>query len=496
MGVIQKEGLKSSVVNYAGIIIGALSSLFIYPLDWEIYGNIQYWLGTSTLLIPLLRLGSISLIVKFYPYFRKNKIPGFLSLILIITFGTMLVMTGFLFSVKYLVTQFSEIETLRNFFEDSSFYPVYILSVLLILASILKQQSSNFRRIVIPEILTTFTIKLIIPSLVILSFYGFLDIDGVFNALVAYNLVVIFFLFLYSWKLGAIDINWSVGKKLGAGLKKDLRKYWIFGGLNYFGSIVAYKIDAVMIGNILNKTMVGYYSIYLFLASVLEIPFRSFNRISGPIISQAFEKNQLDVVEDIYKKSSKNLMVGGLLVFGGIWLNLDYLYEIMRNGQDVAGYKYIFLFLGLAKLFDTLTSVNNLILVYSKWYRYNLLFLMLLAVSNVTLNIFLINAYGIMGAGYATAISIFTFNLVKSIFIYSKFKMHPFDKKSYLQLLILVIILGIEPYINLDFHPVISVIITSVVFAMTFLCFVWFSKMSEEINKTIKKLVKKIGVNL
>lgn len=484
------------MVNYVGIVIGALSTLFIYPLDWDIYGNIQYWMSTAVLLIPVLRLGSTSLINKYFPHFKEKGIKGFFSLILLITLGTMLMMSTLLLALKFAVPYFSSSKTLNNFFEDSSFYPVYILSVLFISASILQQQSSNFKRIVIPEILTTFSLKLVLPSLVILSFYKVLDLDGVFYGLVIYNLLVILFLLIYAKKLGALDINWTVRKNISRKLKTDLRKYWIFGGLNYFGTILAYKIDAVMIGNLLNKTMVGYYSTYLFLASVLEIPFRSFNRISGPIISRAFENNQLDLIEDIYKKSSRNLMVTGLLVFGGIWLNMDYLFEIMKNGEDISMYKNIFLFLGLAKLFDTLTSVNNLILIYSKWYRYNLIFLLLLGTSNIILNIFFIKEFGIIGAGYATTISIFAFNLVKSLFIYRKFKMHPFSKKSYLQLLVLIAILSIEPLFNLEFHPVISLVITSFGFGICFLSFVWFSRMSEEINSTIKGFAKKIGLNL
>lgn len=453
-------------------------------------------MATAVMLIPVLRLGSTSLINKYFPYFKERGIAGFFSLILLITLSTMLGMSILLFTVKYFVSSFSDNENLTNFFEDSSFYPVYILSVLLIFASLLQQQSSNFKRIVVPEILTTFSLKLILPSLVILSFYNFLDIDGVFRALVVYNVLVILFLLIYAKKLGALDLDGSVLKKLTPSLKTDLRKYWIFGGLNYFGTILAYKIDAVMIGNILSKTMVGYYSTYLFLASVLEIPFRSFNRISGPIISQAFEKNQLDLIEDIYKKSSKNLMVSGLLVFGGIWLNLDYLFEIMTNGEDIKMYKYIFLLLGLSKLFDTLTSVNNLILIYSKWYKYNLYFLLLLGSSNIFLNIYFINEFGIIGAAYATAISIFAFNTVKSLFIYIKFKMHPFTKKSYLQLIVLLLILALEPIVNLDFHPILAVVITSISFAICFLCFVWFSKMSEEINSSISKLAQRIGLKL
>lgn len=74
--------------------------------------------------------------------------------------------------------------------------------------------------------------------------------------------------------------------------------------------------------------------------------------------------------------------------------------------------------------------------------------------------------------------------------------MHPFTKKSYLQLIALLLILALEPIVNLDFHPILAVVITSISFAICFLSFVWFSKMSEEINSSIRKLAQRLGLKL
>src|SRR5690554_3115554 len=57
--------------------------MFIYPLDWELYGEIQFSLSTAILLSAFFSLGSHSLANKYFPYFESTKTKGFLSLLFI-----------------------------------------------------------------------------------------------------------------------------------------------------------------------------------------------------------------------------------------------------------------------------------------------------------------------------------------------------------------------------------------------------------------------------
>src|SRR5690554_7548122 len=57
--------------------------MFIYPLDWELYGEIQFSLSTAILLSAFFSLGSHSLVNKYFPYFQSTQTKGFLGLLFI-----------------------------------------------------------------------------------------------------------------------------------------------------------------------------------------------------------------------------------------------------------------------------------------------------------------------------------------------------------------------------------------------------------------------------
>jgi O-antigen/teichoic acid export membrane protein len=108
---------------------------------------------------------------------------------------------------------------------------------------------------------------------------------------------------------------------------------------------------------------------------------------------------------------------------------MDEIFEIIPNGERYKSGKIVILLLGLAKLFDMLTSINEYIIAYSKHFRYNLYFLLVLAVVNVVANLTLIPQFELAGAALATLLSVVLFNIFKTYFVYAKFKIHPFQRK-------------------------------------------------------------------
>lgn len=83
--------------------------------------------------------------------------------------------------------------------------------------------------------------------------------------------------------------------------------------------------------------------------------------------------------------------------------------------------------LGSAILFDLATGFNGNIISMSKYYRYNIVFMIFLAVLTIGLNYYFLQhtGLGIAGVALATAISLTLYNIVKISFNYYKFKVHP-----------------------------------------------------------------------
>ena len=76
MGIVRRQGAKHSLVQYIGVAVGAVSTLFIYPLNQELYGFAQFLIGTSLMLYPLFNLGLNTLLLKYYPRFASTVQSG------------------------------------------------------------------------------------------------------------------------------------------------------------------------------------------------------------------------------------------------------------------------------------------------------------------------------------------------------------------------------------------------------------------------------------
>ena len=85
-------------------------------------------------------------------------------------------------------------------------------------------------------------------------------------------------------------------------------------------------------------------------------------------------------------------------------------------------------------------GLNSQIIIYSKFYKFNISALLFLAFFNVINNYLFIAVFnfGIEGAALASLMSILLYNLIKIIFIYKKLNLIPFDS-SYFKLLLIQI---------------------------------------------------------
>ncbi|WP_165779215.1 lipopolysaccharide biosynthesis protein [Brumimicrobium salinarum] len=492
MGIVQRQSLKNSIVNYLGIGIGGLSTMFIYPLDWDLYGEIQFILSTSILLSSLFAMGSHTLVNKYFPYFKANKIKGFLSLLFIYSSVNILIVSILLFLFKEPFTTAISLGGFDVNKIERNLFVIFPLGILFVYFAILRAQSFNYARIVVPDVISNFSLKLLIPILVILSYFSIINDQQVGWILIIYNFLIIVLLLKYIHSLGGLDFKWNVIKKVAFGKHVEMIRYMIYGAMNHVGNILVYKIDIVMIGLLLSTTKVGYYSIFLFLSVVIEVPTKAIFQITGPIISKSFETNQLLEIRKLYKNSSINLYLIGVVLFSIIWLNINTFFTIMTNGEDLIIYKTVFLLLAFTKLVDMVTSINFHIISYSKYFRANTLFIAILAVSNILFNYYLINKYDIIGAALATGISMLLFNLMKTIFVFIQFKMHPFRK----ELLLLTLFLIGATLLPILFEGIFNSIFFSLIISIGFvilLIFVAFKlNISLELNNFIKKYRDKL----
>jgi O-antigen/teichoic acid export membrane protein len=436
MGIIARQSSKKTIISFVGVLIGAISILFIYPNDKETYGLALFLFSMSNLLMIIISLGSHGLIIKYYPVFEKMKRAGFISLILMVVIFCVLLMSGLLYLLKPFFYKLLELLDFRLEQIKDNATAIYLLTILLVFIQIILNQASNFKRIVIPSILFELSYKIALPILILLVFLGRMNKDEFIIYYIIFFALVLLSLIFYLKSIGGLKFEKPAIGKLSKGLRKEMLVYMLFSGLNQIGANIVARIDTIMVATLISLTDTGIYGILLFMANVIDIPVRSINQIAGPVISSSMEHGDRENVSDVYKKSSINALITGLFIFLVMWAVLNNILQLMPKNEELLGYTNVFLFLGFGKLFDMTFSTNTHIIIYSKYYKYNLFFVLFLGGINLVLNYLLIQKYGMVGAAMATAISLVLYNVIKLFFIRIKLKYWPFTIETVKLLLV------------------------------------------------------------
>jgi len=450
MGIIQRQSIKQSIVNYLAVAIGFVN-VFIYTTTFTTsqLGFYQVLMSTAAMIVPFVQLGSNNLNIRYFPQFKNedNKHNGFLFLVLIYPF------IGFLL---FLIIAFIFKDTIVGWYiEDNAAYVHYFhygvyLVLILSVISVLGTYSSNFKRIVVPAIFNNLLVKIAVPLLAILFYFEYLSFEGFIQAVVVLFMVVLLLLLGYVNWLGQLHLKPNF-KLLNKGILAEMVNFQGYTLLVGMGSILATRIDLFMVATLLGWSYGGVYSIVLIISQVIEIPKQAIASIINPIISEAWKKNDLAHIDELYKKSALNQLIAGIFIFIGIWLSIDDLFSLIPNGEDYRSGKMVILILGIAKLVDMAAGVNGIIITYSKYFRFNFYAILVLAVLNVVNNYLLIPIYELNGAALATLFSVFIFNLVKLIYLKMKIGLQPFTWKT-----LWVIVIGLVSYFVVTLIPTVE----------------------------------------
>lgn len=484
VGVIKRQSLKNSIVNYVGLGIGAISTLFIYSLDTETYGLAQFLLKMGALLVPFATLGIISLTIRFFPEFtaRDGSPARFLGLLLL---GLTVTLSSFFLFTHFFEAQIYALLGRLNFnielYESYGRYG-FLLCILISLILFFEAYIRNYNRITIQAILTNLLPKVALPTIFLLLVFDRLDKLQFVQGILFYHLLTLFGLIFYLYRLRGLRVQWP-GKSLDAPLARQMLSYASFGILGTLGISLAVQIDAIMVPSLIDTRSNGIYMIAAFIAGAIEIPYKAINAIAAPIISKAWKRKDMPEIAAIYKKSSNNLVAAGLLLFVLIWISLDDLFLLTPNPDELVLGKQVVLFLGLAKIVDMFTSVNGSIISFSRYYRFMLLALILMAILNIWLNFLLIPVFSFIGPAIATLISLSIFNLSKLLFIWTKFRMHPFNRQSLGLLLVGALLLILGLWMPVTSIPLINILLRSIVCGLLFIFMVFRLKLAPDLQE-------------
>lgn len=422
MSVVARQGFKYSIIGYLGFLLGTFSAIFVFPHDMEFYGKLRYVLPTAEMLLPVVVFGLSFSNVKFYTQSREDgKHQNFLSLSLVgILLNFIIFLIGY-FTVNLIFPKLQETEMWQM--------KRLILPLILVLAfsAVFNKYLSNFKRIAIPNIFENLLPKLAnLGAFCIFFFLGFPE-KAAYLFFIFMFVLGLFGYVYYTNRLEKLKPDFSTDYIKKDNLWKEVLNYSFYGFLGNIGNFVAVRIDSVMIGEFLGFEPNGVYNTLYSIISLITVPAMGLYSISAPIINKHLAEKNFEELDSMHKKSSLVLFFLGFVLLSCVLVGFPYLTHFIKNGELLRQSEAVIWVLGFAMLFDLATGFNGHIISLSKYYRFNIVVMLFLALTTVTLNLYFLNNTNLelFGVAIATAISLTLFNIAKIFFNYIKFGVFP-----------------------------------------------------------------------
>lgn len=502
MGVVVRQSIKGAIMNYLGVIVGFFTTFFIVTkyLTTEEVGLTRVLVDASILLSGLAQLGTSTSAMRYYPYFKdeKERDHGFFGWSVIIPF------VGFIiFSILFFVFK----QPIENYFSQNSelfvdyIYFVIPMSFFMTYLLVFETNSNLLMRIVIPKFIREVGIRIMTLVVYLLYAFDIINLDGmVISLCLTYGIATLLnIIYLFSLKKVSFKIE-------PAYISKWLRKDFIFYTLFLIATSLAGNLIPVLntffVSGKLGLAVAGINTIAVYIASIVEIPYRSLAAISRPHISQGMKDNNMQEVNNMTKNVSLHQFMASMFIFFLIWINIDLVYALIPNGNVYDEAKFVVLILSVVKIINTSLNVGATVLSYSKYYYYSLLFTVILTITAIYMNIKLIPIWGMEGAALASLVSYIVYYAFLLTFVNWKIKVSPLSMRELYTVIIILSLFALDwllqTYISEHLISIFNVeligkILDSVVrtslLSIIGIVIIYKSKISKQVNDIIDKFL-------
>ncbi len=310
MGIVLKQSFVNTAILFLGFAIGGVNVLFLYThfLQENYFGLITFLLSTANIILPLLVFGMQHTVIKYYSSYKtKTEKDSFLISTLLIP---LIVIIPFGLIGAYFYETISNWLSVENPFIKKYTGLIFIIAIFMgyfeVFYSWTKVQFNSIFGNFVKEIFARICVSLLLVAV----YLGWLT-----NEQFIYGVVVVYGIRALIMKIYALSIyRPKLIFKFPSNIKKiiNFSLYIIVAGS---AAGILLEIDKFMIPQMEQIAQVAYYSVGIYIASVIAIPTRAMQQITSPITAKDMNENNLVEVEKLYKKTSINLLVIGGLFF-------------------------------------------------------------------------------------------------------------------------------------------------------------------------------------
>jgi len=495
MGIVQRDGLKLTIVSYVGVALGYINKALLFPhfLSLEEVGLANILVNISLIYAQFSALGMVGVTLRFFPYFndKANRHHGFLFWTkLLVTAGFVLFSAVLIVLRPWVVEHFSEKSKLLVDY----YYYIIPLGLSTLLFQLYDSYLRSLLKTVVPSFLNEVVLRLLVTLSITLYAVKWVNFHQFVVIYVALNCSMGIIIMAYAAYLKQLFIKPELSRKI-----RRFSKYMIAFGLisilSSAGNAFISYVDSLMVARFIGLNATGIYTTVFFISTVMLIPYRAILKITSPFVAKFWKDNDMAGMHKLYKQVTLICLTCGSLLFIGLWINLDSIFHFMPVAYSSA--RYVFLLVSLGRLFDMGTGLNGIITITSRKFKYDLFFTGFLILFTVGSAYFFIvpMGMGINGAALATMITLVIYNILRLIFVKVNFNMQPYDIRTLWVLLTAGACLVLNSFIPGLRNVFADIALRSTLVGGSFMAIVYFFKIVPDINsyidKTLRSLLKR-----
>ncbi|HEY1869703.1 MAG TPA: oligosaccharide flippase family protein, partial [Chitinophagaceae bacterium] len=428
------------------------------------FGLTRLFIDFAQNIFAFASLGTIPVLYKFYPYYKDNLADKKNDLLTWVLVGSvigfiLITLTGIVFQ-PYVVRKFSERSPLFIDF----YYLVYPFSLGYLFFAVLEGYSWALQRTVVTNALKETVLRIITTVFILLYYFKLISFTQFMYLFSILYMIITGLMVIYLWRINQFNITFTISRVTKKFIKKMIGlQFFVFGGICL--NAVAITISGILIASKMGLTATAVYSLAAYVANLVEIPQRSITSISTGVLSRAWKDKDFKDINRIYHRSSINMLLLSLFVFGNVWLNVSQGIDILHIQNEYAAGLGVVFILGIAKIIDAGTGVNSVIIATSTFWKFEFFTGVVLLSLRIPLAYILIQRYGIIGPAYAELISQVVYNFIRYEFLRRKFNMQPFNAETLYTILLGTITIAVIYFLFFEIAGWLGIIIRSFLFS-------------------------------
>ena len=490
MGIILRQSFWNMLLTYAGFLLGALNTLVLYAqfFSTEGYGLVMSMVSVSAIVMPFIAIGMNNALIRFIP--SSDDKDALLSFSLTIPTIAIALIGGLVWW---------KIDALTTFFPQGEILTDYVWLVFAIAAAsgyfevfygYAQSHMHSSEGVALREMFYRVATALLLVAVYVgwineLQFCYFLT--GSYVIRTALMMYVAYRCRPFKFK------SFSLEKY------RHVISYGIFSSMGMAIWAALLEFDKSMLPFYESLTVEAYYTVAAFIGMTVAVPYRSLYQIANPVLSRAIAEGDISRQRSLSRKSS----LYSLIICGTLFLlincNIDDIYRLLPAGYQAGA--TVVLIISAAKVVDSISGLSGSQIVYSKYYKWDLVFSVCLMVCVTGSNLYFIPRWGMNGAAIATLISLTFINILRISFVYIKTGIFPFR----IQTIVVAVILGVAYYVftlpvwDTDggiWVAIATILVKSLTICITMATIIYFTGYVPELNEVVNRVIKKNKDNI